>query len=72
MLEGNDWFMDEIRACVGFHQMNDLKKILNRRRKIAKIYNFFFKKSRHIKQIYLLKMLKELFINIQFSYIINN
>ena len=55
LLEGNDWFMDEIRACVGFHQMNDLKKILNRRRKIAKIYNFFFKKSRHIKQIYLPK-----------------
>jgi len=36
--EGGDWFLDEIRACVGFHQLADIPNILTRRRKIADEY----------------------------------
>ena len=35
---GNDWFLDEIRACVGYHQMTELESNLKRRRQIAKRY----------------------------------
>jgi len=36
--EGNDWFMDEIRACVGCYQLQDLEEGLARRRAIADRY----------------------------------
>lgn len=35
---GNDWFLDEIRACVGVHQVEDLDDQLARRRAIAERY----------------------------------
>lgn len=35
---GNDWFLDEIRACVGYHQLEDLDQQLARRRAIAERY----------------------------------
>ena len=38
-IEGNDWFMDEIRACVGYHQLLDLDENIKSRRKIAERYN---------------------------------
>ena len=37
--EGNDWFMDEIRACLGYHQLLELDVALARRRAIAAIYD---------------------------------
>jgi perosamine synthetase len=37
--EGNDWFMDEIRACLGFYQLQELDTALAKRRKIAESYN---------------------------------
>jgi perosamine synthetase len=37
--EGNDWFMDEIRACLGFYQLQELDASLLRRREIAERYN---------------------------------
>lgn len=36
--EGNDWFLDEIRACVGYEQVADLQEFLKRRRAIADRY----------------------------------
>lgn len=38
-LEGNDWFMDEIRACIGLDQLNNLNDNLENRRKVANLYN---------------------------------
>ena len=35
---GNDWFLDEIRACIASHQTSDLGSQLARRRDIAAIY----------------------------------
>lgn len=35
---GNDWFLDEIRACVGYHHALDLPRQLSRRREIAARY----------------------------------
>jgi perosamine synthetase len=35
---GNDWFLDEIRACVASHQTSDLGPQLARRRNIAAVY----------------------------------
>lgn len=35
---GNDWFMDEIRAAVGFYQLLDLEEMISRRRMIALNY----------------------------------
>lgn len=35
---GNDWFLDEIRACVGAHHVEDLDDQLARRRAIAERY----------------------------------
>ncbi len=37
--EGNDWFMDEIRACLGYYQLLELDSALARRRAIADRYN---------------------------------
>lgn len=37
--EGNDWFMDEIRACLGYYQLRDLDEALVRRREIANRYD---------------------------------
>jgi perosamine synthetase len=36
--EGGDWFMDEIRACLGYYQLQELDFALSRRRKIAERY----------------------------------
>jgi perosamine synthetase len=41
-LEGNDWFMDEIRACIGYYQLQEINSNLERRRMIAKKYNNLF------------------------------
>ena len=54
-LEGNDWFMDEIRACIGYYQLFDFKKNLNRRREIAKKYDTAFKNHNKIKTLKILK-----------------
>ncbi len=35
---GNDWFLDEIRACVASHQTSDLESQVARRREIAAVY----------------------------------
>jgi len=35
---GNDWFLDEVRACIASHQTSDLDSQLRRRRDIATIY----------------------------------
>jgi len=35
---GNDWFMDEVRAALGYYQLLDLENMLFKRRKIAKKY----------------------------------
>jgi perosamine synthetase len=35
---GNNWYLDEIRACVGLRQLRDLPQNLERRREIAKRY----------------------------------
>jgi perosamine synthetase len=37
--EGNDWFLDEIRACVAYHQLRELDDGLRRRREIARRYD---------------------------------
>jgi perosamine synthetase len=36
--EGNDWFLDEIRACVAYSQLRDLDHFLGRRRELAAVY----------------------------------
>lgn len=36
---GNDWFLDEIRACVGYYQLNELDANMSDRRRIAEIYS---------------------------------
>jgi len=40
--EGNDWFLDEIRACVGLYQLEDLEIGVQRREAIAKMYQEAF------------------------------
>nr|WP_321352009.1 DegT/DnrJ/EryC1/StrS family aminotransferase [uncultured Methanoregula sp.] len=35
---GNDWFMDEIRAAIGLHQLQDINYQLTKRREIASWY----------------------------------
>jgi dTDP-4-amino-4,6-dideoxygalactose transaminase len=37
--EGNDWFLDEIRACLGYFQLRELESCLKRRRQIASLYD---------------------------------
>lgn len=37
--EGNDWFLDEIRACLGVFQLRELETALERRRRIAARYD---------------------------------
>ena len=41
-IEGNDWFMDEIRACIGYHQMKELDFNLDVRKSVANRYNKAF------------------------------
>jgi dTDP-4-amino-4,6-dideoxygalactose transaminase len=41
-IEGNDWFMDEVRACIGYYQMKDLFFNLKVRRSVADRYNAAF------------------------------
>jgi perosamine synthetase len=36
--KSNDWFMDEIRACIGYHGLTDIENNLARRREIAAHY----------------------------------
>ncbi len=36
---GNDWFMDEIRACVGYHQLDEIEENLAHRRAVAARYD---------------------------------
>ena len=36
--EGNDWFLDEIRACLGYFQLQEIEQFLTRRQKIAELY----------------------------------
>jgi dTDP-4-amino-4,6-dideoxygalactose transaminase len=36
--KSNDWFMDEIRACIGYHGLSGVKSNLERRRAIAALY----------------------------------
>ena len=47
---GNDWFLDEIRCCVAYHQVKNINLITKKRRKAASIYlnsisNFSFIKT---------------------------
>jgi perosamine synthetase len=35
---GNDWFLDEVRACIGLHQLQGLPEVLRRRREVAAHY----------------------------------
>jgi len=42
--EGNDWFLDEIRACVGLYQLEDLEFGVKRREVIARMYQEAFEK----------------------------
>lgn len=35
---GSDWFLDEIRACIGFHHTQSLGEQVTRRREIAAMY----------------------------------
>jgi dTDP-4-amino-4,6-dideoxygalactose transaminase len=37
--EGNDWLMDEFRACIALAQLRELDDALGRRRRIAAIYD---------------------------------
>ncbi len=43
--EGNDWFLDEIRSCLGFEQVNELPQFLARRSEIAKRYDAILRGS---------------------------
>ena len=54
-LEGNDWFLDEIRACIGYHQLLDFKNNFKRRKKISILYNRAFKNHKKIKILKLSK-----------------
>jgi perosamine synthetase len=36
---GNDWFLDEVRSCLGLNQMENLAFFLERRREIAACYD---------------------------------
>jgi dTDP-4-amino-4,6-dideoxygalactose transaminase len=42
-IEGNDWFMDEIRTCIGHYQMEELDFNLKVRRSVADRYNSAFR-----------------------------
>jgi perosamine synthetase len=46
--EGNDWFLDEIRACVGLYQLEDLEVGLKRREIIAEMYQQAFEYTKGI------------------------
>jgi dTDP-4-amino-4,6-dideoxygalactose transaminase len=35
---GNDWFLDEIRACVAYHQFLELPRMVEQRRRLAATY----------------------------------
>jgi len=43
--EGNDWFLDELRACLGNEQVRDLPDFLEARRNVANIYHDRLSKS---------------------------
>lgn len=48
---GYNWRMQEINAIMGLKQLISVKKFINERKKIAKIYNKAFKKNNNIKII---------------------
>ena len=48
VLEGNDWFMDEIRACIGYYQLLDLNEHIKKRCYIANTYDKAFKNKKAI------------------------
>ena len=50
-IEGNDWFMDEIRTCIGYYQLKDLDFNITRRREIASSYSKAFSKLSKVKTI---------------------
>jgi len=50
---GNDWFMDEVRATLGYYQLLDLENMLSKRREIAKKYA---EKLRSLKKIRVLPL----------------
>lgn len=37
--EGNDWFLDEIRSCLGYEQVSELPQFLARRSETARRYD---------------------------------
>ena len=43
--EGNDWFLDEIRSCLGYEQACELPQFLKRRSEIAKRYENILRSS---------------------------
>ena len=43
--EGNDWFLDEIRSCLGYEQVCELPQFLKRRSEIAKRYENILRSS---------------------------
>ena len=47
-LEGNDWFMDEFRACIGYYQLKDLNKSLKIRKNLAQNYNNFLSDEKNL------------------------
>lgn len=47
--QGNDWFMDEFRACIGVHQARSLAANLERRRTAAAKYLDRLRNRRHIR-----------------------
>ena len=47
--QGNDWFMDEFRACIGVHQARHLADNLARRRMSAAKYLDRLRNRRHIR-----------------------
>ena len=49
--EGNDWFLDEIRACLGYEQVCELPEFLKRRRDIASRYGDALSASPLLRQL---------------------
>lgn len=72
--EGNDWFLDEIRACVGLYQLEDLEIGLQRREAIAKRYHEAFTNVRGIRLLQLHESMRPswyhytVFVNSEINY----
>lgn len=48
---GNDWFLDEIRCCLGLNQMHNLPQFLKIRKQIAKYYDKLLQSTEVIKKL---------------------